>query len=100
MDISNGKAFLTTGEQKKAGLQSPIELDGFPIAERLAETQEEVQRLDGIVFSDPEDYLPNEKGEARPALSQALSRLQLYTALANRMMLEGTVDISEVIDNI
>lgn len=100
MDILDGKVFLGVGEQEQTGLESPIELSGFPVAERLAGLTEEVQRLEAVVYSDPEDYLPTEKGEARPALAQAYARRRLYTGIANHLMFSGTVDAAKLIPKI
>lgn len=98
MDITGGKAFLSSAEQQQSGLDSPIVLEGFPIAERVAEISDKVQRLELVLNSDPEDYLPIEKGAVRPELEEAYARRHIYTGIANHMMLEGTVDLSSVID--
>ncbi len=79
-------------------LESPIELAGFPIAERLADVADKIQQLELVLNSDPEDYLPSQKGEVRPELSRAFARRAIYSAIAGHMVLEGTVDIPSVID--
>jgi hypothetical protein len=100
MDISGGKAYLNPAEQKQSGLDSPIELNGFPIAERLKEAADKIQRLELVLNSDPEDFLPTEKGAVRPELARAQAQHVIYSGIAGQMALEGSVDLSAVIDQI
>ena len=98
MDIKGGKAYLTQSEQTRSQLESPIELNGLPIEELLTEAKVVVEQLEAVVHSGPQDYLPKEKDAARPALEREYGKRHIYVRIAIHMMLEGTVDVSSVID--